>query len=700
MVGFGSSLRISRRRGWESAYLDYESLKLLLAHIEAVYEETRHLANQTDYSATTGAGAGDGAAGGGGTGGFGLSLNGVPQGQIRGGGGEDRQVSALGHVNFHFMETDDDVENHAHPPHGAVGDMRSGRGRGGRLEGADDDKKHQRQDQQRPQQETPGDYRDELFLESDSDYAYMSVGDDASSDVDDGDDSTGHRHLEAGNRNDRDGMGRGVGGGGYEYNNSDDEDAEAMIRPVVGADVSQGFGQSEVEPQRLTVDEQLQQDDTGGIWRQKQMQDQHAQYGSAGADGRNFGSGGGAMAEDPEEAVAVLEDAHAEDEAYLTDTSGHGQVDSAQESRYVYEPFTQIQSESSALLRNSSAKDVAAESSFFSLFSRRKKEEDVGRDHENKVQQQQKTPDRGSAGAFTNFGRSVVVGGGPGASVGENKLPMMMSHQQLQQQERVLPLTGEQANTNGEASPRKRRVRMKRTKRRKRSRRKRRVPIHILIAHSKARAITERFLGLLRAEVEKVTLFAHARMGELADTVGSLRFPSYDDGINGNKGDGYPLSDGGIHPSASSSSDEFGRTMSWSDSSGEGRDDERMKMRLEQKLDSSGRSRGTRRSVAAVAASVTAASKQRSSFRKKSDNQVTPHQGAPGYPTLSSDQDLVLKQIQHAEQLRVDRPTFQRVSVWVEVDVGRLLWSIAHILLIHHSILLSWFYSTGGTCAR
>ncbi len=700
MVGFGSSLRISRRRGWESAYLDYESLKLLLAHIEAVYEETRHLANQTDYSATTGAGAGDGAGGGGGTGGFGLSLNKVPQGQVRGGGGEDRHVSALGHVNFHFMETDDDVENHAHPhPHGAVGDMRSGRGRGGRLEGADDDKKHQRQDQQQPQQETPGDYRDELFLESDSDYAYMSVGDDASSDVDDGDDSTGHRHLEAGNRNDRDGMGRGMGGGGYEYNNSDDEDAEAMIRPAVGANVSRGFGQDEVEPQRLTVaDEQLQQDNSGDIWRQKQMQDQHAQYGSAGADSRNFGSGGGATAEDPEEAVAVPEDAHAEDEAYLTDTSGHGQVDSAQESRYVYEPFTQIQSESSTLLRRSSTKDVVAESSFFSLFSRRKREEGVEREHENKVQQQQKTPDRGSAGALTNFGRSVVVGGGTGASVGGNKRPMMMSHQQFQQQGRVIPMTGEQSNTNGEASPRKRRVRMKRTKRRKRSRRKRRVPIHILIAHSKARAITERFLGLLRAEVEKVTLFAHARMGELADTVGSLRFPSYDDGINGNKGD-YPLSDGGIHPSASSSSDEFGRTMSWSDSSAEGRDDERMKMRLEQKLDSSGRSRGTRRSVAAVAASVTAASKQRSGLQKKSDNQVNPHQGAPGYPTLSSDQDLVLKQIQHAEQLRIDRPTFQRVSVRVEVDVGRLLWSIAHISLIHHFHFIVMVCSTGGTCA-
>ena len=39
MVGFGSSLRLSRRRGWEDAYLDYQSLRLLLTQIEAVYEE-------------------------------------------------------------------------------------------------------------------------------------------------------------------------------------------------------------------------------------------------------------------------------------------------------------------------------------------------------------------------------------------------------------------------------------------------------------------------------------------------------------------------------------------------------------------------------------------------------------------------------------------------------------------------------------
>ena len=33
------ALQLSRRKGWESAYLDYENLKLLLTQIEAVYEE-------------------------------------------------------------------------------------------------------------------------------------------------------------------------------------------------------------------------------------------------------------------------------------------------------------------------------------------------------------------------------------------------------------------------------------------------------------------------------------------------------------------------------------------------------------------------------------------------------------------------------------------------------------------------------------
>jgi hypothetical protein len=101
-----------------------------------------------------------------------------------------------------------------------------------------------------------------------------------------------------------------------------------------------------------------------------------------------------------------------------------------------------------------------------------------------------------------------------------------------------------------------------------------RLPAHIRVAHAKARSITERFLGLLRAEVEKVTLFAHARLGELAETTGSLRFLSSEELTNFARDKSsvfdYSFSDGGIHPSASSSSDEgAGREFSWSDSSSE-----------------------------------------------------------------------------------------------------------------------------------
>lgn len=68
------------------------------------------------------------------------------------------------------------------------------------------------------------------------------------------------------------------------------------------------------------------------------------------------------------------------------------------------------------------------------------------------------------------------------------------------------------------------------------------IPKHLRKAHTKARSITERFLGLLKAEVDKISLFAHTRFGELTDTIGSLRFPSDQEfGYDGN----IPLSDGG-----------------------------------------------------------------------------------------------------------------------------------------------------------
>ena len=66
----------------------------------------------------------------------------------------------------------------------------------------------------------------------------------------------------------------------------------------------------------------------------------------------------------------------------------------------------------------------------------------------------------------------------------------------------------------------------KQKRRRKRNKQRRsNVPNHIRIAHAKARAVTERFLGLFKAEIDKICLFTHSRMGELTDTCGSLRFP-------------------------------------------------------------------------------------------------------------------------------------------------------------------------------
>jgi hypothetical protein len=42
------------------------------------------------------------------------------------------------------------------------------------------------------------------------------------------------------------------------------------------------------------------------------------------------------------------------------------------------------------------------------------------------------------------------------------------------------------------------------------------------VAHLKAWAFTECFLGLLWAKVENITMFTQVRLGELADNAGSL----------------------------------------------------------------------------------------------------------------------------------------------------------------------------------
>jgi hypothetical protein len=91
----------------------------------------------------------------------------------------------------------------------------------------------------------------------------------------------------------------------------------------------------------------------------------------------------------------------------------------------------------------------------------------------------------------------------------------------------------------------------------RRQRRRERIPHHLRAAHVRAAAITERFRGLLRAEVEKVILFANSRLGELSDTIGCLRYSSYEDGQDDRNA--HPnFADGGIHQLSSSDEEDGG----------------------------------------------------------------------------------------------------------------------------------------------
>ena len=209
---------------------------------------------------------------------------------------------------------------------------------------------------------------------------------------------------------------------------------------------------------------------------------------------------------------------------------------------------------------------------------------------------------------------------------------------------------------------RSRRQRRKRRLAKQRKEREKKVPRHIQIAHSKARAITERFLGLLRAEVEKVTLFAQARLGELADTAGSLRFLSFEDSNefvefsarrNARPTSPYehPLSDGGIHPSASSSSEDGGGGPSffpWFDSSSD--------------EDASQRSArpGIPNSFSPTA--NPGQTEQRTNLSSRGDYAVASSQmhSKNNLDRKFEAFEATKRQIEHFEELRRERPIFQR----------------------------------------
>ncbi|KAL7454959.1 hypothetical protein ACHAWC_009518, partial [Mediolabrus comicus] len=107
------------------------------------------------------------------------------------------------------------------------------------------------------------------------------------------------------------------------------------------------------------------------------------------------------------------------------------------------------------------------------------------------------------------------------------------------------------------AAAKSKRARFRRRQRQLRRQREERIPQHLRKAHIRAAAITERFRGLLRAEVEKVILFANSRLGELSDTIGCLRYSSYEDEQDERKAHPH-LADGGIHQLSSSDEEDGG----------------------------------------------------------------------------------------------------------------------------------------------
>jgi hypothetical protein len=203
-----------------------------------------------------------------------------------------------------------------------------------------------------------------------------------------------------------------------------------------------------------------------------------------------------------------------------------------------------------------------------------------------------------------------------------------------------------------------RRQRRRRKLARKRRDREKKVPQHIRVAHSKARAITERFLGLLRAEVEKITLFTQARLGELADTAGSLRFLSSEEltefsesfvarATSSNYE--HPLSDGGIHPSASSSSDDGGGgkgVFPWSDSSSDGEASEGSgRLNIPNNFSSAG---------------VSTQTEKRTNLTSRGDISRGVSSVKPEYNQQKELYEATRRKIDHFKEIRRERPIFQR----------------------------------------
>eukprot|EP00522_Entomoneis_paludosa_P001098 CAMPEP_0172466868 /NCGR_PEP_ID=MMETSP1065-20121228/57300_1 /TAXON_ID=265537 /ORGANISM="Amphiprora paludosa, Strain CCMP125" /LENGTH=1447 /DNA_ID=CAMNT_0013223813 /DNA_START=92 /DNA_END=4435 /DNA_ORIENTATION=- len=472
MVGFGSSLRIARRPGWEGAYLDYETLKLLLSQIEAIYEEEGH---RRGRSAT-------------------------------------------------------------------VFDQEAGK----------------------PKDVALRDYRDELFLESDSDKAYISVDDsneEGLSSNSSGEDNTHlqghhqhHHHVPHHNNphaqsnqpfrlsyskeassSDEEGKASGCGAGvTYSFSSWTSWDKSSSNLPD-GTEKKPKKRKNNMSTSALGEEDAFYMPASG-----KNIRGHHTFFMTG---------------------ATTSIDEESQPRSNLKPSFLNAPVMSARETTSLLPPTTPGQTAGSSSLYTFSTGGSGSNGDSLTppipMYVR------------------STLPDNTSSvvaiNNSNNVGNESSAGGVPSGDT--NSPPVLPPHVSQRQQQ-----TTQRRYMEERLRERKqRRMRRRRLKAIRRER-ERKIPRHLRLAHSKARAITERFLGLLRAETEKVMLFAQSRLGELADTAGSLRFSNMDDFDNNSVNQkearagpsfDYPLLDGGLHPSASSSEDEgvAAGQGTWTDSS-------------------------------------------------------------------------------------------------------------------------------------
>ncbi len=519
MVGFGSSLRMGRRTGWESAYLDYETLKLLLSQIEAVYEE-RDL-------------------------GTGASADGFFMSMAAGAGG------AIAESERNTTATDKNSLKTTN-------------------------------------------YRDELFLESNSDLAFASEVDVNVAD-DDESDEYGIRDVDV----DRVLMDESFDynytgmtvweqqGLGQHHMHVDPHQAESMLSsttmtlghqhrqqtPFAFSVSAFPSAQSSVYSSSDDEDKDRRQQSSSKksiirnmISRRKNKKNRHHHANHV----KRTNSG------NRQDAFIVEKGTFGSDYSY--DDANNG-VDVGSGNNYYYYKFSGNDDDDEENGLNTSGSAIS--NSVFRTVGGRESNVDnrssVPREGSPLLGGRPSTPtSKDGTGKFVSFptpGRvasNASKSEGYGSLINPNTNPITPANPMAKTSGTSVMKESKSATNFNKQDERKARYERERRYERKQRRRRRlirqrrerekTVPPHIRIAHEKSRAITERFLGLLRAEVEKVTLFAQARLGELADTAGSLRFLSSDETMGvyaTNTGSyDYPLSDGGIHPSASSSSDE------------------------------------------------------------------------------------------------------------------------------------------------